>query len=115
VGAKAEVPNEPKVGKSVLPEERIDLFDQREKRCVQIVIVIGKFGVEKAGINVTDRDELESGVGREKDVRGNPIGRFPMPLCIRGANELSEVGAPISERDGCYLAGVSQVMFFNCA
>jgi hypothetical protein len=100
VGAEAEVPNESKVGERVFPEERIDLFDQREKWGVQIVAIIGEFGVEKTGIDVADRNELKGGVGREEDVGGNPIGGFPMPLCVCGANEFSKIGAPISERDG---------------
>ena len=107
MGAKAEIPNKPQVRERILPEERIDLFDQREKRCVQIVIVVGEVRVEKAGIDVADCDELEGGMGRKKDVRGDPIRRFPMPLSVRGANELSKIWTPISERDGCHLAGVS--------
>ena len=115
MGVEAEIPNEPKVGERVLPEEGINLFDQREERCVQIVVVVREFGVKKTGIDIADRNELKGGVGREKDVRGNPIGRFPMPFGIRGTNELSKIWTPISERDGCHLAGVSQVMLFDCA
>ena len=109
-----EIPNKPQVGECVLPEERIDLFDQWEKWCVQIVVV-GEFGVEKAGIDIADRDELKGGMGRKEDVRGDPIRRFPMPLGIRGANELSKIWTPIGERNGCHLAGVSQVMLLDCA
>ena len=106
MGTKAEIPNESKVGERFLLEERVYLFDQGEKWRVQIVVV-GEFGVKKAGINVTDRNELKGGMGWEEDVRGDPIGRFPMPLGIRRANELSKVRTPIGERDGCHLAGVS--------
>jgi len=113
VGAKAEIPNEPKVGKRVLPEERVNLFDEREKRCV--VVIVGEFGVKKTGIDVADRNELKGGVGGEKDMGRNPIGRFPMPLGIRGTNELLKIWTPISERDGCHLASVSQIMLFDCA
>ena len=114
VRAKAEIANEPKVGECILPKERINLFDQREERCVQIVVV-GEFGVKETGIDVADRNKLKGGVGGKKDVRGYPIWRFPMPLGIRGTNKLSKIWTPISERDGCHLAGVSQVMFFDCA
>ena len=114
VGAEAEIPNEPEVGERVLPEERIDLFDQWKKRRVQIV-VIGESRVKEAGIDVADRNELKGGVGGKKDVRGDPVGRFPMPLGIRGTNKFSEVWTPISERDGCHLASVGQVMLFNGA
>ena len=114
VGVEAEIPNEPKVGERVLPEEGINLFDQREERRVQIVVV-GEFGVKETGIDVADRNKLKGGVGREKDVRGYPIRRFPMPLGIRGTNELSKIWTPISERDGRHLAGVSQIMFLDRA
>lgn len=106
VGAKAKIPNEPKIWERLLPEKRIDLFDQWEKRCVQVVIVIGKFGVEEAGINIANRDELKGGVGRKEDVRSYPVGGFPMPLGVRGADELSKVWTPISERDRCHVAGI---------
>lgn len=113
MGAKAEIPNEPKVGERVLPEERVNLFYQREKW--RVIVVVGKFGVKKTGIDVADRNELKGGMGGEEDVGGNPIGGFPMPLGIRGTNELSKVWTPISERDGCHLAGVGQIMLFDCA
>jgi len=114
VGTKAEIPDEPEVWECVLCEERIDLFNQWEKRRVQIVVV-GEFGVKKAGIDIADRNELKGGMGREKDVRGNPIGRFPMPFGIRGTNKLSKVGTPIGEGDGRHVAGVRQIVFFDCA
>jgi len=114
VGAKAEIPDEAKIGECVLPEERINLFNQREERGVQIVVV-GEIWVKETGIDVADSNKLEGGVGWKKDVRGNPVWRFPMPLGIRGTNKLSKVWTPISKRDGCHLAGVSQVMLFDCA
>jgi len=64
VRAKAEIPNETKVGEGVLPEEGVDLFDQREERGVQVVVV-GKVGVKETGVDVADGNELKSGVGRE--------------------------------------------------
>jgi len=91
VGARAEISNKPQVGERVLPEGGIDLFDQWEVWCVQIVIVVGEFGVEKAGIDVADCDELKGGVGRKEDVGGDPIRRFPVPLGVRGANKLSKI------------------------
>jgi hypothetical protein len=107
VGTEAEIPNEPEVWERILGEERIDLLDQREKWGVQIVVVVGEFGVKKAGIDIADRDEFKCGMGREEDVRGDPVWRFPMPFGIRGADKLSKVGTPISERDGGDVAGVS--------
>ena len=115
VRAKAEVPNEAEVGEGVLPEEGVDLFDQGEERGVQVVVVVGKFGVEEAGIDIADGDELKSGVGREKNMRRYPIGRFPMPFGVRGTDELAKILTPIGERDGCDLAGVSQIVFFDRA
>lgn len=105
--AKAEIPNEAKVGEGVLPKEGVDLFDQREERGVQVVVVVGKFGVKETGIDVADGNELKSGVGRKKNVGGYPIGRFPMPLGVRGTDEFAKIRTPISERDGYDLAGVS--------
>ena len=107
MGTKAEIPNEPEVWECVLCEERIDLFDQGEKRCVQIIIAVGEFWIKKAGIDIADRNQLKGGMGREENVRGNPIGRFPLPFGIRGTNKFSKVGTPISEGDGRYVACVS--------
>jgi hypothetical protein len=106
MGTEAEIPNEAEVRECILCEERIYLFYQREERSVQVVVV-GELGVKKAGINIADRDEFKGGMGREKDVRGNPVGRFPMPFGIRGTNKLSKVGTPVGERDGRYVTCVS--------
>jgi len=107
VRTKAEVPNKPEVWERILCEERTNLFDQRKEGRVHIVTVAGKFGIEKAGIDIANSNEFKGRVRREKDVGGDPIGRFPMPLGIRGTDELSKVGAPISERNGHHMAGVS--------
>lgn len=106
MGTKAEVPDKAEVWECILCEERVDLFNQGEKRCVQIVVAFGEFGVKEAGIDIADRDEFKGGVGREEDMRGNPIGRFPVPFGIRGTNKLPKVGTPISERDGGYVTSV---------
>ena len=65
VGTKAEIPDEPEIRECVLCEEGVDLFDQGEKRRVHIVVVVGEFGVKKAGINIADRNEFEGGMGWE--------------------------------------------------
>jgi hypothetical protein len=45
------------------------------------------FGAHEMDTDVTDRNKLKGGVGREKDVRGYPIWRFPMSFSIRGTNK----------------------------
>jgi len=107
VGTEANIPNESEVWECVLCEEGTDLFDQREKGRVHIAMVVGEFGVKKAGINIANGNEFKGRMGREEDVRGDPVGRFPMPLGIRGTNKFSKVGTPIGERDGRHVTGVS--------
>ena len=112
MGVKAEIPDELKVWECVLPEEKIDLFNQQEEQRVQI---IGEIRVKETGMDVMDHDKLKGGVGWEKDMRGYPVWRFPMPLGIRRTNKLSKIWTPISERDRYHLTGVGQVMLFDCA